>query len=297
MARCHCGWMVEENCIKCGWVKSSPDEICAIENCSKPTAGKQKYCSKECLNVGTKCVADGCDDKKAGMRDYCMKHSILWTKSKNQNLVCIARDCKNPRIKNTRFCSTNCYQTHNRSSTKVVQSNKENDSPSNSNEEFVKCNVAKCRNEVKGTANGGYCESHKWRINRMVCIESGCSLLTKNDELFCFTHNPVNRNTKPNIANNSSTINTKSSGKTSRENQDSVSHPCTKCGKEILSNHGVVKAAKAATYTPASGWLGMTIGMALGGFPGLFLGGLMGGSAGYFKALEEKQTCYECSVK
>ena len=72
---------------------------------------------------------------------------------------------------------------------------------------------------------------------------------------------------------------------------------CSKCGKEIISNHGVAKAAKLATYTPASGWIGMTIGMALGGLPGLFLGGLMGGSAGYHKALEDKQICFDCKYK
>ena len=41
----------------------------------------------------------------------------------------------------------------------------------------------------------------------------------------------------------------------------------------------------------------MTIGMALGGLPGLFLGGLMGGSAGYHKALEDKQICFDCKYK
>ena len=78
---------------------------------------------------------------------------------------------------------------------------------------------------------------------------------------------------------------------------NSISHPCSKCGKEIVSNHGVAKAAKVATYTPTSGWVGMTIGMALGGFPGLFLGGLMGGSAGYAKAVEEKKVCFDCKFK
>ena len=72
---------------------------------------------------------------------------------------------------------------------------------------------------------------------------------------------------------------------------------CVKCGKVIMSNHAVAKATKAAVYTPATTWVGMTIGMAFGGLPGLFLGGLMGGAGGVGKALEEKLVCSDCKYK
>ena len=72
---------------------------------------------------------------------------------------------------------------------------------------------------------------------------------------------------------------------------------CVKCGKDIMSNHVVAKATKAAVYTPATTWVGMTIGMAFGGLPGLFLGGLMGGAGGVGKALEEKSLCSDCKYK
>ena len=64
-----------------------------------------------------------------------------------------------------------------------------------------------------------------------------------------------------------------------------------------MSNHAVAKATKAAVYTPATTWVGMTIGMAFGGLPGLFLGGLMGGAGGVGKALEEKSLCSDCKYK
>ena len=267
MARCHCGWIRSGSCITCGWVELPPEEICAVENCSNPAVEQTKYCST-------------------------CKSFIDSNQRKQKKLVCIVKECSNPRIKNTRFCSTNCYQTHNRSSTKVVQSNKENDSPSNFNEEFVKCNVAKCRNEVKGTANGGYCESHKWRINRMVCIESGCSLLTKGDELFCFTHKPVNRSTKTTKSDNSSTSNSKPSVKTSQENQDSVSHPCSICGKENTAG----RIAKGVGKTVGNTTMGVfgTLTFLTGGLTApLMLGAGMIG-ARISGSAEQYDICAEC---
>lgn len=81
------------------------------------------------------------------------------------------------------------------------------------------------------------------------------------------------------------------------EVQKDIRKTCSKCRKEILSNHVVSKTAKVATYTPAGTWVGMTIGMALGLFPGLFLGGLMGGAVGVGKALEDKSVCSDCKHK
>ena len=80
-------------------------------------------------------------------------------------------------------------------------------------------------------------------------------------------------------------------------NEEFIRKPCSKCGKEILSNHVISKTAKVATYTPIGTWVGMTIGMAFGGFPGLFLGGLMGGAGGIGKGLEEKAVCFDCKYE
>ena len=84
---------------------------------------------------------------------------------------------------------------------------------------------------------------------------------------------------------------------TLRDDSHFSKNSCVKCGKDIMSNHAVAKATKAAVYTPATTWVGMTIGMAFGGLPGLFLGGLMGGAGGVGKALEEKSLCSDCKYK
>ena len=295
MARCHCGWVCEGNCIVCGWVEVSPNGICPVENCNKLTVGIHKYYSKECFNLGTKCVAEGCNNKKAGMRDYCMEHSVLWTQSNNQNLECISSGCINPRIKNTRFCSTKCYQTHNQSSTKIDHSNKGNASSTNSDKHFGKCNVTKCRNEVKGTANGGYCDSHKWLINQIICNQSGCSLPTKDGELFCFNHKPANRSTKTKKSDTSSTFNSKPSGKTSRETQDSVVHPCSICGKDNTAG----RIAKGVGKTVGNTTMGVfgTLTFLTGGLTApLMLGAGMIG-ARISGSAEQFDICAECRAK
>ena len=122
------------------------------------------------------------------------------------------------------------------------------------------------------------------------CEYAGCKNTTSKGKMYCGLHylEGVERNGGGNHPRAS---------KSPVETSTSSHGNCSKCGREILSNHGVAKAAKLATYTPASGWIGMTIGMALGGLPGLFLGGLMGGTAGYQKALEDKQICFDCKFK
>mgnify|MGYP006150798741 FL=1 len=81
------------------------------------------------------------------------------------------------------------------------------------------------------------------------------------------------------------------------ESEKHIKSSCIRCGAEISSNRAVVKATKMAVYTPATTWVGMTIGMAFGGIPGLFLGGLMGGAGGVGKALEDKSVCSDCKHK
>ena len=78
--------------------------------------------------------------------------------------------------------------------------------------------------------------------------------------------------------------------------KDVKSH-CIRCGAGISSNRAIVKATKVAVYTPATTWVGMTIGMAFGGLPGLFLGGFLGGAGGSVKALEDKSVCSDCKHK
>ena len=154
------------------------------------------------------------------------------------------------------------------------------------------CEYAGCKNTTsKGKM---YCGLHYLegveRSSKRTCEYAGCKNTTSKGKMYCGLHylEGVERNRNVN----------QSRAPQSSHKTSTYSHTgCSKCGKEIISNHGVAKAAKLATYTPASGWIGMTIGMALGGLPGLFLGGLMGGSAGYHKALEDKQICFDCKYK
>jgi len=170
-----------------------------------------------------------------------------------------------------------------------------NVSSANSVTQFVKCNVTKCRNEVKGTANGGYCDSHKWKINQIMCNQSGCSLPTKDGEFFCFNHKPANRSTKTNKSVRSSTSNQKSSTTTSRETQDSVVHPCSICGKDNTAG----RIAKGVGKTVGNTTMGVfgTLTFLTGGLTApLMLGAGMIGAR--ISGSAEKYTiCAECRSK
>ena len=132
-----------------------------------------------------------------------------------------------------------------------------------------------CKNHArKGMELCGPCQ----KVKRGICGKKDCNnqVSVRKGHVFCGLHNGTQ----------------KSQDNSGQRNNSQIK--CSKCGSFFKPRPAAVKAVKGTVGTGVGGWIGMTAGMALGGFPGLFMLGAAGALGGLATGIDDHTECEKC---